>query len=57
MGNCCSRETPDVGKPLLYEKLGENGERKGIDETTKISEMETSELNGDAATTEQFNTE
>ena len=57
MGNCCSRETPDVGRPLLYEKLGENEERKGIDETTKISEMETSELNGDAAATEQPNAE
>ena len=57
MGNCCSRETPDVGKPLLYEKLGENGERKEIDETTKASEMETSELNGDAATSEPSNDE
>ena len=57
MGNCCSRETPDVGRPLLYEKLGENGERKEIDETTKTSEMETSELNGDAATSEPSNAE
>jgi len=57
MGNCCSRETPDVGRPLLYEKLGENGERKEIDETSKIAEMETSELNGDAATSEPSNAE
>ena len=57
MGNCCSRETPDVGRPLLYEKLGENGERKEIDETTKTSEMETSQLNGDAATSEPSNAE
>ena len=57
MGNCCSRETPDVGRPLLYEKLGENGERKEIDETTKPSEMETSELNGDAANSEPSNVE
>ena len=55
MGNCCSRETPDVGRPLLYEKLGENGERKEIDETTKTSEMEASEINGDTAVTEPSN--
>lgn len=51
MGNCCSRETPDVGRPLLYEKLGENGQQKRIDEE-KTTELETDDKTAEPATTE-----
>lgn len=48
MGNyCCSRESPDAGRPLLYEKIGpENGEKKegGTDEE-KTAILETHESN------------
>ena len=48
MGNyCCSRESPDAGHPLLYEKIGpENGEKKegGTDEE-KTAILETHESN------------
>lgn len=57
MGNCCSCEMFDVGRLLFYEKLGENGEWKEIDEIIKILEMEISELNGDVVILELFNVE
>lgn len=57
MGNCCTRETPDVGRPLLYEKLpGENGERKGIGEE-KNTELETNENTAEASPTDPSNVE
>lgn len=57
MGSCCTRETSDVGRPLLYEKLGENGERKGIDEERTTLEQETNENDVDTAATELSNVE
>lgn len=58
MGNCCSRETPDVGRPLLYEKLGENGERKGNDEGKLLTtDQENNENTTEAAAIDPSNTE
>lgn len=47
MGNyCCSRESPDAGRPLLYEKIGpENGEKKGGVDEEKAAILQTNESN------------
>lgn len=63
MGNrCCTRESRDVDRPLLYQKLegetkAEREEKRGTEEEQTLTEAKTNEADDEPAVTEISNIE